>query len=83
MDAALKAIAEFGFVVAAAVALAWLVFWLIGKLLASKDAQIADAQKQRDDAMAGWRGSTAALEKLTEALRERNDLMERLVAGGR
>lgn len=40
---------------------------------------ISDARKQRDIAMAGWQGQTAATEKLADALRERNSLDERLV----
>lgn len=79
VSAALKAVADYGLALVALAATAWLVYWLIGKLLAAKDNEIADLRKQRDFNGQGWQASTAAIERLTLALRERNDAIDRLI----
>jgi hypothetical protein len=83
VDAALKAIVEYGITLVALFAVSWLVFWLIGKLLSAKDSEIADLRKQRDFNGAGWQASITAVERLTDGLRERNDIIDRLMGTGR
>lgn len=80
MDAAFKALADLGVAIVGLVFVAWFAYWVVKKLLTSKDDQIADLRKQRDVNQEGWKTSVAALEQLTSAVRERNDLLDRLLS---
>lgn len=66
MDAALKAIADYGIAVVAMVVLALFAWWLLRRYL-------DDLTKTRDQALEGWRGSTTAIDRLTDELQKRRE----------
>jgi hypothetical protein len=58
------------FAIVAAVGVAGFAAWVVKKFMTYLEARVAAAEKERDEAIDGWKSQTAATKELTETLRD-------------